>query len=102
MKRILQHPLPCSLLACVLALGLGLFGPGAATTQPPAKAPTVEPITHKGYTEKLSDQVSFDMVPIPGGTYLMGSPDGEKGRAENEGPQHPVTVKPFWMAKLEV
>ena len=31
----------------------------------------------------------------------MGSPDNEKGRAENEGPLHPVTVKPFWMAKLE-
>ena len=43
--------------------------------------------------------VSFDMVPIPGGTYLMGSPSGEKGRKDDEGPQHPVTIKPFWMGK---
>jgi len=42
------------------------------------------------------------MVPIPAGTYLMGSPDNEKGRNDNEGPQHPVTVKAFWMGKLEV
>src|SRR5262249_3863558 len=46
--------------------------------------------------------VSFDMVPIPGGTYLMGSPKNEKGRRDDEGPQHPVTVKPFWMGKHEV
>ena len=40
------------------------------------------------------------MVPIPGGTFLMGSPDDEKGRDDNEGPQHPVTVKPFWMGEV--
>src|SRR5262249_14679663 len=42
------------------------------------------------------------MIPIPGGTFLMGSPAGEKGRKPDEGPQHPVTVKPFWMGKFEV
>ena len=40
--------------------------------------------------------------PIPGGTYLEGSPDKEKGHQANEGPQHPVRVKGFWMAKHEV
>jgi formylglycine-generating enzyme required for sulfatase activity len=42
------------------------------------------------------------MVAIPGGTYLMGSPAGEPGRGADEGPQHPVTVRPFWMGKCEV
>ena len=37
------------------------------------------------------------MVAIPGGTFLMGSPADEKGRNDDEGPQHPVTLKPFWM-----
>ena len=35
-------------------------------------------------------------------SYMMGSPAGEKGRKEDEGPQHPVKVRPFWMGKLEV
>ncbi|MFM7151898.1 MAG: formylglycine-generating enzyme family protein, partial [Gemmataceae bacterium] len=31
-----------------------------------------------------------------------GSPDSEKGRNPDEGPQHPVTVKGFWVGKCEV
>ncbi|HLQ38036.1 MAG TPA: formylglycine-generating enzyme family protein, partial [Planctomycetota bacterium] len=46
--------------------------------------------------------VTFDMVPIPGGTYTMGSPKEEKGRGDDEGPQHAVEIKPFWMGKCEV
>jgi formylglycine-generating enzyme required for sulfatase activity len=42
------------------------------------------------------------MVPIPGGVFLMGSLAGEKSRKDDEGPQHPVQVKPFWMGKCEV
>ena len=60
----------------------------------------MDEVKHKAYAEKINDKVSFDMVPIPGGTFMMGSPDSEKGRDANEGPLHPVTVKPFWMAKL--
>ena len=33
-----------------------------------------------------------EMVKIPAGTYLMGSPKGEKGRFNDEGPQHEVTI----------
>jgi len=46
-------------------------------------------------------KATMEMVYIPGGEFLMGSPDGESGRADNEGPQHKVTVRPFWMAKYE-
>jgi formylglycine-generating enzyme required for sulfatase activity len=42
------------------------------------------------------------MVPIRGGKYLMGSPPGESGRNEDEGPQHEVEIEPFWMGKCEV
>jgi formylglycine-generating enzyme required for sulfatase activity len=41
------------------------------------------------------------MIPIPAGTFVMGSPAGEKERGDDEGPQHPVQVGAFWMAKLE-
>ena len=33
-----------------------------------------------------------EMVVIPAGTFTMGSPDGEKGRFKNEGPEHRVTI----------
>lgn len=76
---------------------LPLSGESQQTTYP-----VVEPIKHKPYTEKIDDKATFDMAPIPGGTFLIGSPDGEKHRNENEGPQRAVTVKPFWMAKREI
>jgi formylglycine-generating enzyme required for sulfatase activity len=53
------------------------------------------------YTVKLTDKVSFEMIPIPGGKFKLGSPNSEKGRAADEGPQVEVTIKPFWMAKYE-
>ncbi len=46
--------------------------------------------------------VSYDMVAIKGGTFLMGSPPDEKDRKEDEGPQRKVKVQPFWMGKYEV
>lgn len=32
----------------------------------------------------------------------MGSPAGEPGRENSEGPQHEVEIAPFWMGKLEI
>ncbi len=57
----------------------------------------------KPYTENLPvEDIKFDMVPIKGGTFKMGSPEAEKGRKADEGPQVEVTVAPFWMGKCEV
>ncbi len=44
----------------------------------------------------------FSMVPIKGGEFLMGSPESEVDRGDDEGPQVKVKVKPFWMGKYEV
>ena len=46
--------------------------------------------------------VSYEMVPIPGGEFTMGSPASEKGRTPDEGPQRKIKVEPFWMGKFEV
>lgn len=55
------------------------------------------------YTEKIpGTDVSFEMIPIPGGEFLAGSPDGEAERGDDEGPQVRVKVAPFWMGKCEV
>jgi formylglycine-generating enzyme required for sulfatase activity len=55
------------------------------------------------YTECIpGTSVSFDMVAVPGGTFLMGSPASEAYRSLEEGPQHEISVSPFWMARVEV
>ena len=55
------------------------------------------------YTETIpGTDVSFEMVPVPGGEFVMGSPEGEADRAGDEGPQVRVQVEPFWIGKCEV
>ncbi len=57
----------------------------------------------KPYVQTLPDtDVTFQMVPIPGGTFLRGSPDDEVDRREDEGPQHLVKIDPFWMGAHEM
>lgn len=46
--------------------------------------------------------VTFTMMPIPGGTFMMGSPPSEENRKEDEGPQVEVIVEPFWMGQTEI
>jgi len=47
-------------------------------------------------------RAAIDMVPIPGGQFMMGSPATEPDRKADEGPQHQVKIDPFWMAKFEI
>ncbi len=55
------------------------------------------------YTEAIpGTDVSFEMLPIPSGTFLMGSPADEPRRNPDEGPQHIVQLESFWMGKHEV
>jgi formylglycine-generating enzyme required for sulfatase activity len=57
----------------------------------------------KKYTETISgSKVSFDMIPIPAGSFMMGSPASEPKRGADEGPQHKVNISAFWMEKCEV
>ncbi len=54
------------------------------------------------YTEKIpKTPVSFNMIAVEGGTFLMGSPNSESYRNENESPQHEVQISPFFMAEVE-
>jgi formylglycine-generating enzyme required for sulfatase activity len=102
MKPVLK----CYACRCLGALGVGLLAlvlaNSPASSQGTGALPAIDKVKHAGYEEKLVDKVTFKMVPIPGGTYLMGSPAGEKSRLADEGPQHPVSVRPFWMGECEV
>jgi formylglycine-generating enzyme required for sulfatase activity len=63
-----------------------------------AKSPQVVQI----YTETLPEGLNLEMVAIPSGKFMMGSPESEHQRFDDEGPQHEVTVPPFFMGKYAV
>ena len=55
------------------------------------------------YEEAITGtRVTFAMTPIPGGTFLLGSPEDEEDRRSWEGPQVEVRLSPFWMGVTEV
>src|SRR5690606_11732572 len=58
----------------------------------------------QAYTETVpaAGNATFDLVPIPGGEFTIGSPESEEGRRDDEGPQVKISVDPFWMGKFEV
>jgi formylglycine-generating enzyme required for sulfatase activity len=57
----------------------------------------------KAYRELIEHtDAKLDMLPIPGGKFLMGSPESEADRKGDEGPQREVEVEPFWMSKFEM
>jgi formylglycine-generating enzyme required for sulfatase activity len=45
-------------------------------------------------------EARIEMIPIPGGTFTLGSPAG-KGK-DDERPQVQIEVEPFWMGKYEI
>ena len=98
MARFLQF----TIAGAVLGIGIALI-PADPRTGHAAPAPQIDKAAHESYAQKIPESdVSFEMIAIPGGTFTMGSPDNEPGRHADEGPQHEVKVRPFWMGKTEV
>jgi formylglycine-generating enzyme required for sulfatase activity len=54
------------------------------------------------FTEELGDDINLEMVYIPRGKFMMGSPEGEAESLSSEKPQHQVTLKPFFMGKYSI
>jgi formylglycine-generating enzyme required for sulfatase activity len=87
----------------ILALAAStVFFPG--TSQPSYTGASLDAkLDYLPYTETIpGSKVRFDMVPIPGGTFAMGSAVEEEWRAMDEGPRHRVKIYPLWMGKCEV
>ncbi len=53
--------------------------------------------TKRRFFEPLAPGIDLEMVLVPGGSFLMGSPDDEPKRDKDESPQHLVTVPTFFM-----
>jgi formylglycine-generating enzyme required for sulfatase activity len=87
-QLLLSMSLSCraSLLVCLLAVFIGF--PVAADE-------------HKEREFKECPDCPV-MVGIPAGTFVMGSPAGEPGRFDAEGPQHRVAVRAFAIGKFDV
>jgi formylglycine-generating enzyme required for sulfatase activity len=93
----LSHALRWTAAAALMLLA---SAPAGAAPQEPGPATAAE---MKPYVEPIAGtDLKFEMVPIPGGEFVMGSPADEEKRGEDEGPQHPVKIAPFWMGKCEV
>ncbi|KAB7529408.1 SUMF1/EgtB/PvdO family nonheme iron enzyme [Flagellimonas olearia] len=55
------------------------------------------------YVQELTGtDLSIDMVAIPEGTFMLGSPEGEHGRNADEGPQRNMDIPGFWMSQYEI
>lgn len=55
------------------------------------------------YEQKIpKTDVSFKMIPIPAGSFLMGSDVVQKGHQPAEGPATEVKLSAFWMEEHEV
>ena len=77
---------------------LGRYLGDAAQPQPPATETGLNP----GDVFRECD-VCPEMVVIPAGRFTMGSPAGEEGRYDDEGPQHTVAIsRPFAVGRFEV
>ena len=86
--------------AVKVALSVFGFGLASGALLAPSTARAEEA---KAFTQKIPGSDSeFDLVPVPAGTFKMGSADAEKGHKPDEGPQIEVKVDAFYMQTAAV
>lgn len=84
--KVNKFPVLVSILFCMLAKNL--FG-----------------FPHNNSAVKDSDTITvgkMEFVFIPSGNFIMGSPNSEEHRYNNENPLHPISIKNFFMMTTEV
>jgi len=80
-----------------------LFPTTEAIHEKIAATPDPSKDSMKTYTESvpLADGATIDLIPVPTGTFKIGSAESEANHKPDEAPQKQITIEPFWMAKLE-
>jgi formylglycine-generating enzyme required for sulfatase activity len=68
-------------------------------TPPPSPSP--RPLAPP-FTENLPNGLTLEMVGLPAGQFLMGSPDSDPDASDSEKPQHQVKVNSFAIGKYPV
>jgi formylglycine-generating enzyme required for sulfatase activity len=90
MPRAVKRSLP--LLALLAAAPLLVPVESSRSAPAPVAAP-----------KKLTNSIKMKLVRIPAGKFMMGSPNDEKERQNNEGPRHEVEItKAFYLGAYEV
>ena len=56
----------------------------------------------RGFLEPLRQSLDLQLVEIPAGSFLMGSPASEEGRQADEGPQHEVKLESFFLGRTPI
>jgi formylglycine-generating enzyme required for sulfatase activity len=76
---------------------------GVANVDPYVLKPEAERALKPGASFRECAKDCPEMVVVPAGGFMMGSPANEKGRYDNEGPQHRVTIaRPFAVSRFDV
>lgn len=101
-----------SLVAFVAACGMlgmptTLFAQAPSSSEVPvleiADAVAKDEAEMKPYVELIEQtEAKFELLPIPSGTFLMGTPEDEDDHEDDEGPQREVKIDAFWMSKTEI
>jgi formylglycine-generating enzyme required for sulfatase activity len=90
-------------ILCSVALSPCVF---VAAQPEPLKVADADAATSgdmKPYTELLEHtSAKIEMLPIPAGKFIMGSPRTDTAAQPDETPLHEVRVGAFWMAKCEI
>lgn len=73
-------------------------------TEPTVTFETAAEVTaFEPFTETIPGTgIEFNMLPIPGGEFTIGSPANEPGRSENEGPTRTIELSSYFMAEIEI
>ncbi len=99
-SRVIFSALTQRFVACGIERSLPLFEFDVVTVNAQGQEIQQEICRARYFTEDLGNGITLEMVSIPGGTFLMGSPEGEG--YDSEYPQHEVIVQPFFMGKFQV
>lgn len=107
-----EEKLELNCINCHLDAGHHLpnYQHGAMTGIPVTKSASSEVYTEatrltgfESFREQIPfTSVSFNMIAIAGGSFLMGSPENEALRKADEGPVRRVEISPFYMGEVEV
>jgi len=59
-------------------------------------------LSSQHYFEALNGESFLEMVSIPSGRFVMGSPETEEGYHASQGPQHQIDIHDFWMSRYPI
>jgi formylglycine-generating enzyme required for sulfatase activity len=86
-----------ALIGAAVAAACSILPPSAAAQKKPSESPGSAAGTFRDCP------TCPEMVVLPAGEFMMGSPESELGRDSNEGPQRKVAIdRPFAVGKFEV